>query len=149
MIAISTWGMSTTTVTGTGPRSSIRQLPTKTASPLSMSSPVDKFPVFIDDSQNAATDQSPSHLAHPGRHGSNDFRQPYKAGHVIWEHLNGSASPKHRPRKSIGEAFNTIRTQSASMSTNAHELAAALGAPVSYKLIVREPLRPEFVVCSY
>lgn len=44
--------------------------------------------------------------------------------------------PKHKSRKSISEAIATIRTRNASVSANAHELAQALRAPVSYRLIV-------------
>jgi solute carrier family 35 protein E1 len=58
-------------------------------------------------------------------------------------HLNGSA-PKahagHGRQKSLGEALQTIRTRKASVSQNAHEIADALKAPVSGKLVVRTHL---------
>ncbi|RMZ83912.1 hypothetical protein DV737_g1524, partial [Chaetothyriales sp. CBS 132003] len=41
----------------------------------------------------------------------------------------------HRPRKSVSEALNNFRTRRGSVSENAHELAEALKAPVSYTLI--------------
>ncbi|GAW15845.1 hypothetical protein ANO14919_052670 [Xylariales sp. No.14919] len=42
----------------------------------------------------------------------------------------------HGRQKSIGEAFRTIRERRGSVSQNAHEIADALRAPVSAKLIV-------------
>jgi solute carrier family 35, member E1 len=43
----------------------------------------------------------------------------------------------HRPRRSVSDALNKFRTRQGSVSENAHELAEALKAPVSYTLIVR------------
>jgi solute carrier family 35 protein E1 len=54
-------------------------------------------------------------------------------------HTNGAAhgpSTKHGRQKSLSEAFRTIRTRKASVSQNAHEIADALKAPVSPRLIV-------------
>lgn len=136
------WGMSTTTVTGTGRRASMIQTkcwppPTKTPSPQSISSPLDKFPTFVDESHGVATTESEaSYVASPARYGPNDLSQPRKPGRISWDQVNGSGGSKHRPRKSISEAITTIRARNASMSANAQELAAALKAPVSYKLIV-------------
>jgi solute carrier family 35, member E1 len=53
--------------------------------------------------------------------------------------MNGKASSGGRPhgrQKSLSDAFRTIRTRRASMSANAQEIAEALKAPVSPKLIV-------------
>jgi solute carrier family 35 protein E1 len=53
--------------------------------------------------------------------------------------MNGAAqtpSSRHGRQKSLSEAFRTIRTRKASVSQNAHELADALKAPVSPRLIV-------------
>lgn len=44
--------------------------------------------------------------------------------------------PRHGRQKSLSDAFKTIRTRRASVSANAHEIADALKAPVSVKLIV-------------
>lgn len=118
-------------------RQSNWQLPTKTSSPQSMTSPIDKFPPFNDESYDAATELGGSPLNPTVRYAPNDFWQPRKAGHIAWEYAKGSRGSKHRPRKSISEAISTIRTRNASVSANAHELAEALRAPVSYKLIVR------------
>jgi solute carrier family 35 protein E1 len=133
--------MSTTTVTGTGRRLSMRQSnrqpPIKMSNPQQMNSPLDKFPPFIDDAPDSAIEAVMPRSAQQLRNNRDGLWQPRKAGHVSWEHMDGLGISKHRSRKSISEAINTIRTRNASMSANAHELAEALRAPVSYRLIVR------------
>lgn len=55
-------------------------------------------------------------------------------------YANGSvhgANTRHGRQKSLSEALRTIRTRKASVSQNAHEIADALKAPVSPRLIVR------------
>jgi hypothetical protein len=47
-----------------------------------------------------------------------------------------SLGTRHGRQKSLSEAINTIKTRKASMSQNAHEIADALRAPVSPKLVV-------------
>lgn len=42
----------------------------------------------------------------------------------------------HRSKRSVSDAINKFRTRQGSVSENAQELAEALKAPVSYKLIV-------------
>jgi solute carrier family 35 protein E1 len=54
-------------------------------------------------------------------------------------HTNGSAhagSTRHGRQKSLVEAVKTIRTRKMSVSQNAHEIADALKAPLSPRLIV-------------
>lgn len=51
----------------------------------------------------------------------------------------------HGRQKSLTEAINNIRTRKASMSQNAHEIADALRAPVSPKLVVSVSLWPSQV----
>lgn len=46
----------------------------------------------------------------------------------------------HRPRRSVSDALAKFRNRQGSVSENAQELAEALKAPVSYKLIVSEKL---------
>ncbi len=48
----------------------------------------------------------------------------------------------HERQKSLGDAIRTIRNRHGSVSQNAHEIADALKAPVSPKLIVRRPSTP-------
>ncbi|KAL8712817.1 MAG: hypothetical protein Q9220_003025 [cf. Caloplaca sp. 1 TL-2023] len=67
----------------------------------------------------------------------NDRWQGRKDHHIAWSNGNISGTPtKHGRQKSIGEAIKTIRTRKGSVSANAAEIADALKAPVSVKLIV-------------
>jgi solute carrier family 35, member E1 len=50
----------------------------------------------------------------------------------------GAGGRSHGRQKSLSDAIWTIRTRKASVSANAHEIAEALKAPVSPKLIVRK-----------
>lgn len=52
--------------------------------------------------------------------------------------MNGwTPSTRHGRQKSLSEAIRTVRGRKGSVSQNAHEIADALKAPVSGKLIVR------------
>ncbi|MCJ1477294.1 hypothetical protein MMC13_005965 [Lambiella insularis] len=65
-----------------------------------------------------------------------DRWQSRRDGHLTWG--NGSAhppGPRHGRQKSLSEAIRTIRTRNGSVSANAHEIAEALKAPVSFRLI--------------
>lgn len=130
--------MTTTVVTGTGRRSSIRQ-PELQTSPLatssqSMTSPIDKFPPFKDElHETTAESADPSTV----RYTQSDRWEPRRSNYLPRDLKNGTVrNSKHRPRKSISEAITTIRTRNASVSANAQELAEALRAPVSYRIIV-------------
>lgn len=57
---------------------------------------------------------------------------------VRWANGQPSHNPGHGRRSSISQAIRHMRT--ASVSQNAHEVAAALRAPVSYRLIVCLPV---------
>ena len=64
----------------------------------------------------------------------------------------GAGGRSHGRQKSLSDAIRTIRTRRASVSANAHEIAEALKAPVSPKLIVRKSKRPEdqlLIDCRY
>ncbi|KAL5001405.1 triose-phosphate transporter family-domain-containing protein [Aspergillus recurvatus] len=120
--------MTTTIVTGTGRRASIRppdlQTSVRVSSPEPMASPIDKFPPFHDEQYDTAEPKT----LHPNttiRYAPSD-RWDYKP----------VRDPKRRPRKSISETISAIRTRNGSVSANAQDLAQALRAPVSYKLIV-------------
>lgn len=76
-----------------------------------------------------------------GAHLNADRWQPRRdmSGKTLrWEN-GGAPSRGHRHQKSISEAFNTIRERRGSVSQNAHEIADALRAPISPKLIVCRP----------
>ncbi|KAB8234623.1 triose-phosphate transporter family-domain-containing protein [Aspergillus alliaceus] len=133
--------MTTAIVTGTGRRSSIRQPELQTATVVSTSqsmttSPVDKFPQFKDDLYETTAQPREPHSNSAINYTPSDRWEPRKITHFSPDYTNGTIRPsKHRPRKSISEAISTIRTRNASVSANAQELAQALRAPVSYKLI--------------
>ena len=66
-------------------------------------------------------------------------RRDSETGGYEWR--TGRAATGGRPhgrQKSLSDAIRTIRTRKASVSANAHEIAEALKAPVSPKLIVRK-----------
>jgi solute carrier family 35 protein E1 len=56
---------------------------------------------------------------------------------VRWGAVANGYAHGHDRQKSISEAFRTIKTRHGSVSQNAHEIADALKAPVSPRLIVR------------
>ncbi|KAI0406372.1 triose-phosphate transporter [Xylaria palmicola] len=70
-----------------------------------------------------------------------DRWMPAASRNVRWGPLGSATSTPMPPRegrgrqKSIGEAFRTIRERRGSVSQNAHEIADALKAPISAKLI--------------
>ncbi|OJJ44847.1 hypothetical protein ASPZODRAFT_70299 [Penicilliopsis zonata CBS 506.65] len=123
--------MATSTVTGAEQHPSPLQSESNPAD-AQLNTDLDKFPTFVDDHHDAPLSSS-SHSNAAYRSIQDDHWIPRKAERVAWQ--NG-AFRKHRPRKSISEAISTIRTRNASVSANAHELANALGAPVSYRLII-------------
>ena len=72
---------------------------------------------------------------------------PFPTGELRWPHRKMSqrlrdARPggvyTHRHRRSVSDALHRIRTRQGSVSDNAQELAEALKAPISYKLIVSD-----------
>ena len=84
----------------------------------------------------------------------------YPSGDLGWSRQNGSLHSDrwtlrkehshnwgngyargHGRQKSLSDAIRTIRTRKGSVSANAQEIAEALKAPVSFKLIVRMVLR--------
>ncbi|KAL4915570.1 triose-phosphate transporter family-domain-containing protein [Aspergillus aurantiobrunneus] len=120
--------MTTTTVTGTGRRASIRQpdlqTSVKVSSPQSMASPIDKFPPFNDE-QYDATESEALYPSSTIKYAPSDH----------WDYKT-VRDPKRKPRKSISETISAIRTRNGSVSANAQDLAQALRAPISYRLIV-------------
>ncbi|PGH23116.1 hypothetical protein AJ80_02744 [Polytolypa hystricis UAMH7299] len=131
--------MSTTTVIGMGHHPSMlsknwqAQMPTNADA---VSSPADQFPPFHDESANSNSNQQDAslHLT------SSPTPQPSEP---LWQPRKGALTPrdlpigskKRAPRKSISQALGNFRTRNASVSVNAQELAEALKAPLSYKLI--------------
>lgn len=66
-----------------------------------------------------------------------DGSQLRNEGESLWaSKQDNDIVSRHGRQKSLSDAFKTIRTRRASVSANAHEIADALKAPVSFKLIV-------------
>ncbi|PVH94718.1 ER to Golgi transport protein-like protein [Periconia macrospinosa] len=103
----------------------------------------DLLPTYEEEEQpfgiSSSRTNSPNHAAQPNGHAlPSDTRwQPRRDRKWSQGHgqTNGSAHP-HGRQKSISEAFRTIRTRKASVSQNAAEIADALRAPVSTKLVM-------------
>jgi solute carrier family 35 protein E1 len=108
-----------------------------------------KFPAFEPDllptheeepfGLSSSRTASPSHAAHTNGYAlPSDRWQPRKEARVGFaNHSSTGPSNRHGRQKSLSEAFQTIRTRKGSVSQNAHEIADALKAPLSPKLIVR------------
>lgn len=93
----------------------------------------ERFPSFEDETWRASLAQiteSPLEASAPI---VPEYRWPVRSNS---QRTNRGAGHKHR--RSVSEALNNFRTRQGSVSENAHELAEALKAPISYKLIVSE-----------
>ena len=80
---------------------------------------------------------SPGKLPNHNGNLHNDRWQYKKDHHIAWSngHVKGPTRG-HGRQPSLSEAIRTIRTRKGSVSANAQEIAEALKAPVSIKLIV-------------
>jgi solute carrier family 35 protein E1 len=106
-----------------------------------------KFPAFQPDLMpmpeedfpfSSSRSASPSHNTQTiGTAIPADRWQPRKEARLGY--ANGAAhgsTTRHGRQKSLSEAIRTIRTRKGSVSQNAHEIADALKAPLSPRLIV-------------
>ncbi|KIX09111.1 uncharacterized protein Z518_00189 [Rhinocladiella mackenziei CBS 650.93] len=102
-------------------------------------SPHERFPSFDDSSSNFQLNtptavESPLEII-PGQLPNHEFKWPARKMSQRLRDARPSGVYTHRPRKSVSDAINKFRTRQGSVSENAQELAQALKAPVSYKLI--------------
>ena len=108
-----------------------------------------KFPAFQPDLMpleeeyglTSSRSGSPSHAPTQPANGSaipaSDRWQPRRDSRLGSSYASSNASTtRHGRQKSLSEAIRTIRTRKASVTQNAHELAEALKAPLSPRLIV-------------
>ncbi len=134
--------MSTMTSTSTE-----RRLSTSSASRPISNKPVGvPLPTLLDHTSTSeaeplghSSSRHPSPNEFPLLHGTvpGNRWQPRKDDNLVWGNGQGyNPGPRHGRQKSLSDAFKTIRTRRASVSANAHEIADALKAPVSVKLIV-------------
>jgi hypothetical protein len=104
---------------------------------------MEKFPDHVDPLDGQSPYQSSPIVPSNGFIGgqvSADRWQPRRDSALKGSGWANGHTGGHSRQKSLSDAFKTIRTRRASVSANVHEVADALKAPVSPKLIVREPL---------
>jgi len=65
-----------------------------------------------------------------------DRWQLRRDNHIAWDEGHARGPSRHRRQPSLSDAIRTIRTRKGSVGANAHEIAEALKAPISFKLIV-------------
>ncbi|KAK6071885.1 ATP synthase beta chain [Seiridium cupressi] len=112
---------------------------------------LEKFPDHIDApmfANNGWRESSPARGYTPGLNGSTSTtpaverwqprRDSLQARGVRWGPMDGPSrqGPGHGRQKSITQAIRTIRGRNGSVSQNAHEIADALKAPLSWQLII-------------
>jgi solute carrier family 35 protein E1 len=112
-----------------------------------------KFPAFQPDhlptheeepygqSSSRSPSPNPPHASRPNANlGLDRWQARRDSAPKYWSNGNpAAAAGRHARQKSLNEAWKTIRApgRRASVTQNAHEIADALKAPVSPKLIVR------------
>lgn len=74
----------------------------------------------------------------PGEAKPIEYKWPSRRASQRLPTARQSSQPGHRPRRSVSDAIAKFRYRQGSVSENAQELAEALKAPVSYKLIVSD-----------
>ncbi|GAB7340784.1 hypothetical protein MBLNU457_7156t1 [Dothideomycetes sp. NU457] len=109
--------------------------------------PIVQFPNFTQEQlanydEHAIRDSIDSPGPGPGliQHQSSDRWQPRKSAtfnpHIFNDGPTRTGGIRHGRQKSLSEAIRTVRTRHGSISQNAHEIAEALKAPISAKLVV-------------
>ncbi|KAF2397140.1 TPT-domain-containing protein [Trichodelitschia bisporula] len=99
----------------------------------------DGLPAHYEESSFRRSTSSPSKDLPSGTNGTigSDRWRPRASSKSQWGGTPAYPSgARHGRQKSLSEAIRTIRTRSGSVSQNAHELADALKAPVSPKLVM-------------
>lgn len=119
---------------------------------------MEKFPDHIDIPQmgnGSAREPSPLHSPSTYSNGSAAQDRWLPVPRRDNGHANGrqwsAAGRGHGRQKSLSDAFRTIRARNGSISQNAQEIADALKAPVSPKLVVciLYTIRKEANLCQY
>lgn len=70
--------------------------------------------------------------------------QPHKRERVTYGNGGLISGPRRNRQKSLSEAFRTIKDRRGSVTENAHEIAEALKAPISPKLVVCSSVKAFF-----
>jgi len=83
------------------------------------------------------TEPFPDHITFPAVTNGTYKVEQWQPRRATGERMNGVLPNGRRPRqKSLSEALRTIKHRSGSVTDSAHEIAEALKAPVSPRLIV-------------
>jgi solute carrier family 35 protein E1 len=113
--------------------------------PDNMRTSMEKFPDHVDSFDAQPEHRAPSPKKQNGVlsvSASQERWQPRRDGRTDgsgWRTGRAAGGGRsHGRQKSLSDAIRTIRMRKASVSANAHEIAEALKAPVSPKLIVRK-----------
>ncbi len=88
--------------------------------------------------------ESPQEIT-PGPAPNGELRWPPRRMSQRLQNARPGGVYTHRHRRSVSDAFHRIRTRQGSVSENAQELAQALRAPISYKLIVSTCCRVSYI----
>lgn len=97
------------------------------------------IPKEEESAKTSARIPSPNHVSKPNGILHSGKWQQRRDSHLAWGDTNGhgvGSGSRHGRQKSLSDAIRTIRTRKGSVSANAQELAEALKAPVSIKLVV-------------
>ena len=112
------------------------------SAPRRQSSGNERFPSFDDPQPNVAllpVIESPHELS-PHELGSNVLGPPAARWTAKRQSVDQAQRrqnmPGHRHRRSVSQAIHRLRTRTGSISENAQELAEALKAPISWRLII-------------
>ena len=103
-------------------------------------SPKDHLIIYEDDTAESTAETrtlSPNNYPRTNGIHYSERWQARKESYPMWSngHIHGPAG-RHGRQKSLSDAIKNIRTRKGSVTANAHEIAEALKAPVSYQLIV-------------
>ncbi|KAI9800405.1 MAG: suppressor of loss of ypt1 [Piccolia ochrophora] len=143
----STGSMPHSTATTTERRSSssaTRSSPHKPLGGYSMNSSTEPLPPYWEEAIADSALSSATSARFPSLYPDNDPRYPANTGErwkpsremmLRWESNVHGPGARHGRQKSLSDAIKTIRTRRGSVTENAQELAEALKAPVSPKLI--------------
>src|SRR5882757_9644096 len=109
----------------------------------------ERFPSFDDTPPNlhinsSGVAESPLEIS-PGQLLNHEIKWPVRKMSQRLRDARPAGVYTHRPRRSVSDAIHKFRTRQGSVSENAQELAEALKAPVSYKLIVSDAKNDIFV----
>ena len=110
---------------------------------LDASSPGEHFSDYYDYSESEHGRTGSARISSPAKTNGLQYHemwQTWKDNHLAWEdgHLNVAGLRQHGRQRSIGDAFRNARTRKTSVSESAHEIAEALKAPVSLRILVGE-----------